>query len=74
MKIKSNKGARRLINAVLIEAARQAIKRPTKSRPYERDKAMAFFKSEWGRLLLDNSSIKEFTTEQVIRKLEARMQ
>lgn len=74
MKIRSDKGARRLINAILIEASREAIKRPTKSKPFERDKAMAFFKSQWGRLLLDNSSIKEYTTEQVIRKLEARMQ
>lgn len=74
MKIKSDKGARRLINAILVDASRDAIKRPTKSRPYDRDKAMAFFKSQWGRLLIDNSAIKEYTTEQIIRKLQERMQ
>ena len=75
MKKKMNtKGARGLVNAILIQAARDVIAKPTKSRPYERDKALVFLKSKWGRLLLENSAIKEYTQEQAINRLRSKMQ
>ena len=65
-----DKGIKRLVNAIIAEAARDALRKPTKSNPYIRDKAFAFLKSDWGELLLAHSCIGGYTSNQLIRRLK----